>query len=88
MIYKEVWEDRFADRIVQFNNPKDAVRDSHAIVINTEWDEFITYDYASFYPLMTKPAYIFDGRNILNEAEINSLGFSYCRIGKNFVRAD
>ena len=88
MIYQNVWEDRFAERIVEMNSAKDAVRDSHAIVINTEWDEFITFDYASFYPLMKKPAYIFDGRNILNEAEICGLGFSYCRIGKNFQRMD
>lgn len=50
------------------NSPLDAVRDSHAIVINTEWDEFVTLNYSTFYPLMKKPAYIFDGRNILDES--------------------
>lgn len=68
MIYKELWEQRFAERIVQMNSPLDAVRDSHAIVINTEWDEFVTLNYSTFYPLMKKPAYIFDGRNILDES--------------------
>lgn len=88
MKYKEVWEERFAERIVQFDNPTDAVKESHAIVINTEWDEFKKFDYASFYPIMHKPAYIFDGRNILDEVEIPKLGFSYCRLGKNFTRTD
>lgn len=35
---------------------------------------------------MKKPAYIFDGRNILEEEAIEKLGFRYCRIGKNFTR--
>ena len=30
----------------------------------TEWDEFINYDWQDIYNKMSKPAYIFDGRNI------------------------
>ena len=85
MKYKDAYEDRFDERIVQYDNVTEAVRDAHAIVINTEWDEFITLDYASFYPIMKKPAYIFDGRNILDEKAIPKLGFTYCRIGKKFA---
>ena len=87
MIYKDIWEERFRERILQFESAGDAVKDSHAIVINTEWDEFKTLDYASFQPTMKKPAYIFDGRNILDENAIPA-GFNYCRIGKNFIRSN
>lgn len=86
MKYKEVWQERFEERIIQFNSAEEAVKDSSAIIINTEWDEFKTLNYASYYPVMKKPAYIFDGRNILEEEAIEKLGFRYCRIGKNFTR--
>lgn len=55
-----------------------------AIVIITEWDEFKELDYASFYNKVSKPALIFDGRNILDEKKIGSTGFKLCRIGKKF----
>ena len=38
----------------------------NVIAIMTEWDEFITYDWNTVYNNIKKPAYIFDGRNILN----------------------
>lgn len=59
----------------------EAVEDTHAIVVLTEWDEFIELDYASFYARMHKPSYIFDGRNILKENEVKAIGFKYFRIG-------
>lgn len=63
---------------------EEAVRESHAIIILTEWDIFKTYSYADFYKLMEKPSYIFDGRNLLNEEEMTSYGFTYHRVGKRF----
>lgn len=60
------------------------MRESHAIIILTEWDIFRTYPYAEFYRLMEKPSYIFDGRNLLNEEEMISYGFNYHRVGKRF----
>ncbi|CAF4163480.1 unnamed protein product, partial [Rotaria magnacalcarata] len=41
-----------------------AAKDSHAIVVCTEWDEFIRLDYELIYSTMQKPSYIFDGRLI------------------------
>ncbi|GAB5563289.1 MAG: nucleotide sugar dehydrogenase [Winogradskyella sp.] len=65
-----------------FNNPYEAVKDAHAIAIMTEWDEFKTYDWKKIYDSMKKPAFIFDGRNILSEEETTKLGFEYSGIGK------
>lgn len=59
----------------------EAIEDTHAIVILTEWDQFIDLDYASFYRRMHKPSYIFDGRNIIKENEVKAIGFKYFRIG-------
>ena len=39
---------------------------AHAVVVCTEWDEFVTLDYSRIYQNMTKPAFLFDGRKILD----------------------
>lgn len=59
-----------------------ACKDAHAIAILTEWDEFKTLDFQRIYQNMYKPAFIFDGRNILDKQKIESIGFKYCAIGK------
>ena len=48
----------------------EAARDAHAICVLTEWDEFKAYDYQAIYDSMVKPAFIFDGRNILDHAKL------------------
>lgn len=60
----------------------DAVDGAHAIVILTEWDEFKKYDYAKFYSKMMKPAFVFDGRNLLDHAGLERLGFEVHALGK------
>ena len=64
-----------------FDNAYEACENSHAIAILTEWDEFKTYDWKKIYESMHKPAFIFDGRNILNGKELESIGFVYSNIG-------
>jgi UDPglucose 6-dehydrogenase len=55
---------------------------AHAIAVVTEWDEFKRLDYAKIFSAMQKPAFIFDGRNILNLPELESLGFRAHGVGK------
>ena len=52
------------------------------IIINTEWDEFKTYDWQKIYDGMLKPAFIFDGRNILDQVALETIGFTYKAIGR------
>ncbi|CAF1089889.1 unnamed protein product [Rotaria magnacalcarata] len=59
-----------------------AAKDSHAIVVCTEWDEFIRLDYELIYSTMQKPSYIFDGRLILDHDQLMSIGFNVFCIGK------
>lgn len=59
-----------------------AMNESHAIAILTEWDEFKSYDWSSVFEKMLKPAFIFDGRNILDSQEMKEIGFEYKGIGK------
>lgn len=65
-----------------FLDPYETTKDAHAVAIMTEWDEFKTYDWQRIYDNMKKPAFIFDGRNILDKAEMNKIGFEYSSIGK------
>jgi len=64
------------------DSPYDASKKSHAIAILTEWDEFKGYDWEKIYTSMNKPAFIFDGRNILDKTKLEKIGFIYKAIGK------
>jgi len=63
------------------NSGYDACNNAHAIAILTEWDEFKTYDWQKIYDNMLKPAFVFDGRNVLNKAALEKIGFIYQAIG-------
>jgi UDPglucose 6-dehydrogenase len=70
-------------RIVEVNGSAyEAAHGAHAIVICTEWDEFKTLDYEKLYSEMEKPAFIFDGRKILDHDKLIALGFHVDTIGK------
>ena len=78
-------EVRIAQKLAQvFVHPAamEAVAESHAIAILTEWDEFKTYDWASIYENMYKPAFLFDGRNVLDATALKKIGFQFKGIGK------
>ncbi|KAG2493896.1 hypothetical protein HYH03_007833 [Edaphochlamys debaryana] len=55
---------------------------AHAICVLTEWDQFKTLDFKTMYEKMTKPAFIFDGRNILDHAKLREIGFIVYALGK------
>jgi UDPglucose 6-dehydrogenase len=63
------------------NDPYVAIEGSHAIAVLTEWDEFKTYDWKRIYKKMQKPAFVFDGRNILDRQLLEKIGFIYKDIG-------
>jgi UDPglucose 6-dehydrogenase len=58
-----------------------ACEDAHAIAILTEWDEFKNYDWQKIYDSMLKPAFVFDGRNLLDAQKMREIGFHYQEIG-------
>jgi len=69
-------------RLNVVDNPYKAVENAHAIAILTEWDEFKTYDWDRIYKSMLKPAFVFDGRNLLDRNKLEKIGFVYQGIGK------
>ncbi|MCF8274477.1 MAG: UDP-glucose 6-dehydrogenase [Flavobacteriaceae bacterium] len=62
-------------------DPYQASKDSHAIAVLTEWDEFKTYDWQKIYDHMNKPAFVFDGRGILDIKSLEKIGFICYKIG-------
>jgi len=69
-------------RIVHVHtSPYKAMHDAHAIVLLTEWDEFKALSWSDIYNDMKKPAFLFDGRNLLDRAQLESIGFRVSNIG-------
>lgn len=64
------------------NDPYEACKDAHAVAVLTEWDAFKTYNWQKIYDNMLKPAFVFDGRGILDRAELERIGFVVYTIGK------
>ncbi|GEM62151.1 UDP-glucose 6-dehydrogenase [Sphingobacterium faecium NBRC 15299] len=64
------------------NEPREALTGAHAVAILTEWDEFKQYDWAEVKNGMKKPAFVFDGRKILNRKQLEGFGFQYYAIGE------
>ena len=67
--------------ITVFEDPYETCKSAHAIAILTEWDEFRDYDWQKIYDSMQKPAFIFDGRNVLDRKKLTDIGFVYHGIG-------
>jgi len=74
-------DEKNANGIQTYNNAYEACSNAHAIAVLTEWDEFKTYDWQKIYDGMLKPAFVFDGRNLLDKKALEKIGFIYQAIG-------
>lgn len=61
---------------------EESAEDAHAIALLTEWDEFTDADFSNIFKKMFNPAFVFDGRNLLNHADLTEKGFEVFAIGK------
>lgn len=62
-------------------NPMEACKDAHAIAVLTEWDEFKQLNWQKVYDNMLKPAFLFDGRRLLERKNKEEIGFQFYAIG-------
>lgn len=74
-------EEQNSKHISTCDNAYDACNGAHAIAVLTEWEEFKSYDWQKIYDGMLKPAFVFDGRNVLDGAKLRAIGFNYQGIG-------
>ena len=65
-----------------YENYIQCLKETNVVAILTEWNEFNDYDWELIYDNMNKPAYIYDGRNIMNKEKLEKIGFKYIAIGK------
>ncbi len=70
------------EHVVIASDCYDAANQAHAIAVLTEWDEFKKVDLHRVYESMHRPAFVFDGRNILDRKEYTRVGFEIHAIGK------
>ncbi|QES89316.1 nucleotide sugar dehydrogenase [Rhizosphaericola mali] len=67
--------------VITESNPYSVCNQAHAIAIMTEWDEFKDYDWQKIYEIMLKPAFVFDGRRIIDKEKLTEIGFKVYSIG-------
>jgi len=70
------------DRLVVVDTAEAAAAGAHAIAVLTEWDEFKELDFNQIFASMPKPAFLFDGRNLLDLEKLNAIGFTTSGVGK------
>jgi len=63
-------------------DPVAAAKGAHAIAVLTDWSNFKLLNYEEIFHSMVKPAFIFDGRNILDHDRLYKIGFNIYTIGK------
>jgi UDPglucose 6-dehydrogenase len=63
-------------------DPYKTARGAHAVAVLTEWDVYKDLDYKRIFKSMVQPAFIFDGRNILDHRKLYDLGFNVFAVGK------
>lgn len=73
----------FKDKITYSKSAYDALIDSDALLLLTEWNEFRRPDFEKIKSLMKTPI-IFDGRNQYNGKRLTEKGFEYICMGKNY----
>ncbi|VAH95021.1 unnamed protein product [Triticum turgidum subsp. durum] len=60
----------------------EATKGAHAVCILTEWNQFKELDYQKIFDNMQKPAFVFDGRNVVDAEKLREIGFIVYSIGK------
>lgn len=70
-------------RIHMISDPYKAAEGCHALAIMTEWKQYRQLDYEKIYRSMMHPAFIFDGRNILDPDRLYKIGFNVYSVGKS-----
>ena len=74
-------EEENRENVTVVDSPMEACRDAHAIAVLTEWDEFREFNWKEIYNNMLKPAFLFDGRRLLDAKKKKEIGFDFYTIG-------
>jgi UDPglucose 6-dehydrogenase len=81
-------EELIENNITFAGDSYEAADQAHAVTLLTEWDEFRELDFEKVYGSMQQPAFVFDGRNLLDRARMTEIGFEIHAIGKSPERRE
>ncbi len=71
-----------AENVDFVESPYEAAQGAHALAIMTEWELYRSLDWAKIYKSMEKPAFLFDGRNLLEHERLFEIGFNVYPLGR------
>jgi UDPglucose 6-dehydrogenase len=71
-----------SEQVTAMDNALEAAKGAHAVAVLTEWDEFKSLDWKAVLEGMQRPAFVFDGRNVLDHEHLRELGFIVYALGK------
>ena len=71
-----------AEQVTFEPDPYRAAAGAHAVAVLTEWPCFAELDYRAIYADMVQPAFLFDGRNLLDHETLHTIGFNVYPLGK------
>ena len=60
----------------------EAAEGAHGLCVLTDWDEFRTLDYRRILDSMRRPAFVFDGRGVVDVGKLSDMGFVVYSVGK------
>ena len=70
------------EQIIICDSCEEAADGAHGVAVLTEWDEFRDVNFEQIFKKMFKPAYVFDGRDLLDHEALRNQGFDVYVIGK------
>lgn len=82
LLYVGVSQDVIDNQLIVCSSCEEAADEAHGIVILTEWDEFREADFDLILEKMFKPAFLFDGRSLVDHDALQKKGFEVYAIGK------
>ncbi len=72
----------YGEKVKFILDPYEAAEGCHAIAVLTEWELYKDLDYQKIFDSMIKPAFLFDGRNIVDSEKCFNIGFNVYPMGK------
>jgi UDPglucose 6-dehydrogenase len=82
-IYQDLDRKEGDEQLEVCSSAAEAANGANAVLVITEWNEFRDLDFEAIYESMIKPAWIFDGRNLLDHDRLREIGFEVRGIGKS-----
>lgn len=76
-----------SDAISFAQSAYDAAKGADALLVLTDWEEFLALDFARLRALLRQPI-VFDGRNLFSPEQMQGLGFSYFSVGRREAIAE